>query len=380
MIRNRRAGGWRGVILIGVTALAMVGAALAQEPVPATKAAQDPAKASPKAKTRKGGLLAPGGAKAKAVGKGAADPFAGAAPVPVPAEAGKAAPEPGTFHYRLKIAASDGTPLAASYYPSRLGAGSPVVMLVHERERSIKDFSDKIADFQNQGLAEGLQKQGYAVLAFDLRGHGANPRRSLSAQDWQAMVFDLQSAYVFLIDRHNRGDLNLARLGVVALGEGANVVATWASRPEAATSAPGRAGDLAGIVLISPMVDAQSQGLKIGQALRALAPRVPLCVLCGERDTASAQVVKDARPAIGRVRANKVELFPSSLHGFKLLRLEPNVTSTITRFLDDSLKAKAEEWEPRYNLAPVAYSEIQTVVHAPPKPAEPPKPRPDDAK
>ena len=341
---------------------------------PATKARRGLAKASAKGKARKGGLLAPGGAKAKAVGKGAADPFAR------PAEEGKAAPEPGTFHYQFKIAAADGTPLAAIYYPSRLGAGSPVVMLVHERDRSTKDFSDKIADFQNQGLAEGLQKQGYAVLAFDLRGHGANPRRSLSAQDWQAMVLDLQSAYIFLIDRHNRGELNLARLGVVALGEGANVVAAWASRPEAATSAPGRAGDLAGLVLISPMVDAQAQGLKIGQALRALAPRVPLCVLCGERDAASAEVVKDARPAIGRVRANKVELFPSSLHGFKLLRLEPNVTSTITRFLDDSLKAKAEEWEPRYNLAPVAYSEIQTVVHAPPKPAEPPKPRPDDAK
>ncbi len=376
MSRNRRAGGWRGVALIAMTALATVGAALAQEPAPAGK--EDPAKAArtapPKGKTRKGGLLAPGGAKAKAVGKGAADPFAR------PAEAGKEAPEPGTFHYTFKILAGDGTPLSAIYYPSRLRTGSAVVMLVHERDRSVKDFSDKIADFGNQGLAEGLQKLGYTVLAVDLRGHGANTRKSLSAQDWQMMVADLQSAYLFLIDRHNRGELNLARFGVVALGEGANLVAIWAGLPEAATSwPPGRAGDLAGVVLISPMVDAQSQGLKIGQALRALAPRVPLCVLCGERDAASVEVVKAARPAIVRVRSNKVELFPSSLHGFKLLRLEPNVTAAITRFLDDSLKAKAEEWEPRYNLAPVTYSDIQTVVHAPPK-AEVPKPKADEAK
>jgi hypothetical protein len=54
------------------------------------------------------------------------------------------------------------------------------------------------------------------------------------------------------------------------------------------------------------------------------------------------------------------------------LRLEPNVTTSITRFLDDTLKAKAEEWEPRYNLAPVPYTEIQTVVHDAPK-AEAPK-------
>jgi pimeloyl-ACP methyl ester carboxylesterase len=371
VIRNRAAGGWRGIALIATTALATVGGVLAQDPA----AKEDPAKAAktaPKGKTRKGGLLAPGGGKAKAVAKGA-DPFAGKA------EAGKAAPAPGTFHYAFKLGASDGTPLNALYYPSRLGTGSPAVILVHERDRSTKDFQDKIAELDNQGLAESLQKLGYAVLAVDLRGHGVNARRSLGAKDWQAMIGDLQSSYLFLIDRHNRGELNLARLGVVAVGEGANLAAAWASVPEAATSSPGRAGDLGGLVLISPMVDAQSQGLRIGQPLRALAPRMPLCVLAGERDPASAEVVKSARPAIVRVRGNKVELFPSSLHGFKLLRLEPNVTKSITDFLDETLRAKAEEWEPRYNLAPVPYSDVQTVLRAAPK-AEAPRGPADEAK
>jgi pimeloyl-ACP methyl ester carboxylesterase len=371
VIRNRRAGGWQGVALIAVTALITVGGALAQDPA----AKDDPAKTAktiPKGKSRKGGLLAPGGGKAKTVGK-AVDPFAR------PAEAGKADPAPGTFHHSFKLGASDGTPLSALYYPSRLGTGSSAVILVHERDRSTKDFQDKIADFDNQGLAEGLQKQGYAVLAIDLRGHGANARRAVTAKDWQTMIGDLQSSYLFLLDRHNRGELNLARLGVVALGEGANLAAAWASVPEAATSSPGRAGDLAGLVLISPMVDAQSQGLKIGQPLRALAPRMPLCVLAGERDPASAEVVKSVRPAIVRVRGNRVELFPSSLHGFKLLRLEPNVTKSLTSFLDEALRAKAEEWEPRYNLMPVTYSDVQTILHAAPK-AEAPKGPADEAK
>jgi pimeloyl-ACP methyl ester carboxylesterase len=371
VIRNRAAGGWRGIALIATTALATVGVALAQDPA----AKDDPAKAAkaaPRGKARRGGLLAPGGGKAKAVAKGA-DPFAKAA------DPAAAAPAPGTFHYSFKLGASDGTPLNALYYPSRLGTGASAVILVHERDRSTKDFQDKIAELDNQGLAEALQKLGYAVLAVDLRGHGTNARRSLVAKDWQAMVGDLQSSYLFLLDRHNRGDLNLARLGVVAVGEGANVAAAWASVPEAATSSPGRAGDLAGLVLISPMVDAQSQGLRIGQPLRALAPRMPLCVLAGERDPASAEVVKSARPAIVRVRGNKVELFPSSLHGFKLLRLEPNVTKSITDFLDETLRAKAEEWEPRYNLAPVPYSDVQTVLRAAPK-AEAPRVPAEEAK
>jgi pimeloyl-ACP methyl ester carboxylesterase len=361
-MRNRRLGWSRAVALTLTLALATVGIALAQDPAPAKAPAKAPekdkdkdkaAKGTPKAKLKKGGLLAPGGPKGKEVGK--ADPLA------KPVEA--APPAPGTFHYALKIVVAEGTALAATYYPSRLGTGAPVVMLVHERDRSSKDFEDKVADLQNQGLAEGLQKDGYAVLALDLRGHGANPRRSLPAREWPLMVGDLQAAYTFLIDRHNRGELNLSRLGVVALGEGANVVAVWASLPGGAVSSQGRTSDLGAIVLVSPMIDAQAQGLRALQPLVALAPRVPLCVLAGERDHASADLVKAARPSIVRVPANKVEMFPSSLHGFKLLRLEPNVAAAISRFLDGTIKAKAEEWEPRYNLEPVSYSDVQIMVH-----------------
>ena len=107
---------------------------------------------------------------------------------------------------------------------------------------------------------------------------------------------------------------------------------------------------------------------------------MPLCVLVGERDTASVDLVKAARPAVVRVRANKVELYPSSLHGFKLLRLEPGVTATITRFFDDTIKAKAEEWEPRYNLDPVAYSDVKLVPNpANPRDFDAPKAKADEA-
>ena len=34
------------------------------------------------------------------------------------------------------------------------------------------------------------------------------------------MVNDLQAAYQFLVDRTNRGELNLAKLGVVGAGRG----------------------------------------------------------------------------------------------------------------------------------------------------------------
>ena len=63
---------------------------------------------------------------------------------------------------------------------------------------------------------------------------------------------DLQAGYFFLVDRHNRGDLNLAKLGVIALGDGANLVAAWAFQPGAAVTIEGRPSDLSALVLISP--------------------------------------------------------------------------------------------------------------------------------
>ena len=85
-----------------------------------------------------------------------------------------------TFHYKIKLHAFDGVTLATSFYPSRLETNAAVVILVHEKERSSKDFEDPIDELKRQGLAEHLQGLGYAVLTFDLRGHGANTRKALN--------------------------------------------------------------------------------------------------------------------------------------------------------------------------------------------------------
>ena len=111
-------------------------------------------------------------------------------------------------------------------------------MLVHEIGRSRKDFEDAVLELKGQGFAEHLQGLGYAVFSMDLRGQGQNPRGQ--RHDTQQPVEDLQAGYFFLVDRHNRGDLNLAKLGVIALGDGANLVAPGHFTP--APRLPPRAG------------------------------------------------------------------------------------------------------------------------------------------
>jgi hypothetical protein len=237
-------------------------------------------------------------------------------------------------------------------------------MLIHEMNRSRKDFEDPVIELKGEGLAEHLQGLGYAVLSVDLRGQGQNPRRALNASERSLLVEDLQAGYFFLLDRHNRGDLNLAKLGVVALGESANLVTAWAYQPGAAVTTEGRPSDLSALALISPQPE--GFGYVLGRLLASLAPRVPLLLMAGERDVPSKDALQSARPLVERARLNKVELFPSSLHGYKLLRLEPKVVSALIRFLDTSLRNRAIEWEPQYNLTPITYGEIRSVLNSKP--------------
>ncbi len=367
---------WRSVaalaaVAIGTVAVAwMAPGASAQDPP-----ADAPAKKDPAAKKPRGGLrVRVGAARDEARGK-AADPLA-APDGPVPA----ATPE-WPYHYRFALAAFDGARLFARYYPSRLGPSAPVVMLVHEvgAGRSGKDFEEPIDDKSRteekkpKGLAESLQDQGYAVLIVDLRGHGGNRRQEISRDAWRGMTADLQAAYQFLIDRHNRKEINLAKLGVVGLGEGANLAAAWAASPFGAVSVEGRPSDLAALVLVSP--SAEVQGVRVAPTVASLAPRLPLMLLAGKGDTGSAEVVQASQPVVSRQRLGKVEVIDTRLHGFQLLRFAPGASEPILSFLENTVKFRTDEWEPRYNLTPVAYAGVQLVdPKAPPSAAPAPPP------
>jgi hypothetical protein len=342
---NHRTGRVRSWLIVIAVALGMVGAAVAQN-------SAGKSKATARGKSR------PGGARKNP--PNALDPLG--------KDAAKNIPE-GTFHYTLKLHSFDSNiPLAAAYYPSRQGTSAPVVLLVHQKERSSKDFEEPIADLKGQGLAEHLQSQGYAVLLFDLRGHGANARRALSVRDWRMMNQDLQAAYYFLLDRNNRGELNLSKFAVVGVGEGANLVAAWAAHPGGAVSNEDRPSDISALILVSPLAD--GEGFLLAQVLAKTVARFPTLVMVGERDAASADPVKTVKGLVERMRANRVEFFPSSLHGYKLLRLEPKATSVLLRFLE-TVKFKNNEWEPRYNLTPVAFGDVKVLRNA--KPIEPAK-------
>src|SRR5690606_34608103 len=116
------------------------------------------------------------------------------------------------------------------------------------------------------------------------RGRGdANASRA-------AAVADLQAAYQFLLDRHNRRELNIAKLGVLGLGDGANLALAWAATPGAAVAIEGRISDIGALALVSPA--AEALGVRLGPVVASLAPRVPILLMAGREDRDSAEAIE----------------------------------------------------------------------------------------
>ena len=109
--------------------------------------------------------------------------------------------------------------------PRPAATTSPVVLLVHERERSSKDFEESIAELKKLSPSpRSSRSKGTPSWPSTTGARRQHPEADpLPEAEWPAVVNDLQAAYYCLVDRHNRDELNLAKLGVVALGEGANV-------------------------------------------------------------------------------------------------------------------------------------------------------------
>ncbi len=354
------------VVAVATVMVAAIGEGWAE--APARKAAE----ADAKAPAPKGGLRIGVGAPPKDVRKGVADPLGGAAQKKAVGGAAPAVAPQWPFYATFQLTATDGVSLDAVFYPARGGPDAPVLMLVHQSGtgHSSKDFQEPIESLEGKTLAEHLQQQDYAVFLVDMRPQAAQRRDATQREVLAALLGDLHTAYAFLIDRHNRRELNLSKFGVIAIGDGADLVAQWTAYDGGAVANPGRLSDLGALAMISP--PAEAWGTRLAPALTALAPRLPMLLIAGDRDT---ELAKSAQPVLERHPLSKVAFFETRLQGNRLLGFEPKVVETLTKFLEEPVKfRKNSEWEPRYLLHPIAYSDVQlTPIKEPSKdqPAEP---------
>ena len=158
-------GGWVG------KALAAVVVSLVAVSIVAAQAQPGP---------NRGRIRNQGGAPLKKARPEAGDPLAKADGADAKGKA-KAAGA-GTYHYTFKLHSFDGSPLAASFYPSKLGSTAPVVMLVHEANRSRKDFEEPVSRAQGARAGRAPARGRLCCLQHGPSRSGPEPQAGTECQ------------------------------------------------------------------------------------------------------------------------------------------------------------------------------------------------------
>lgn len=218
--------------------------------------------------------LAPGLAAAQA--PAAAKPVAAEAK---PAAGEKVPPIPDPVDIVPPLVTPDGVEIQATFYGSNKGHDAIPFILVH-------GYKGNRGELKNLALL--LQSKGCAVIVPDLRGHGGSTKlktpigmpepkgkaarpldvATFRMDQFRAMVdYDMEAMKAFLLDRNNKGELNINKLGVVGTEMGATIALAWAQKeyawPPLTTGPQGQL--LKAMVLISP--EYNSHGLSIRGAI-----------------------------------------------------------------------------------------------------------------
>jgi len=257
------------------------------------------------------------------------------------------------------VETKDGLNLIATYYESNRGQQAVPILMLHAFEGSRVDYHD---------VALQLQKDGYAVLAPDLRGHGKSVQqgdRTLAFDkfrpaDLTAMARDLEACKNFLIKENNREKLNIDALAIVAAEQSCILAVNytaldWSFPPLPSGHKQGQ--DVRALVLLSPPW--QHKALNMIQALnhRSLQGPVAVYVLVGDRNRSALADAKKIMQQLERGRrsdqdSNAILLeVNTSLQGTKMLNL-PGLDLTnkyVAKFIDIYARQKNYAWKERHN-------------------------------
>lgn len=137
----------------------------------------------------------------------------------------------------LALKTSDGVLLSAKYFPGTKGKDAVPIIMLH----SMINKTSTGATYYK--LASDIQKfMGHAVIVPDLRGHGKSIKRSnpmdpnsnitinpdkFTKADFATVGKDIEACKKFLMDKNNKGELNIEKLCVIGSDVSAIVALHW---------------------------------------------------------------------------------------------------------------------------------------------------------
>jgi pimeloyl-ACP methyl ester carboxylesterase len=250
------------------------------------------------------------------------------------------------------LVTGDMVDLKITYYKSTGQKNAPVVILLHGKAGNRQNWKK---------IAEVLQeKAGFAVVTVDLRGHGDSHIKS-KKPDYQAMAInDLEAVKEFLLEEHQKGQLNVNKLGIVGCEFSAAVAMyytefDWSKEPFDDSPNPNertpRGQDVQALVLISP--DTSVAGLSPSRTASALREIDKLAVMIATseksgRDLATAKKLYDQITS-KRVKSEQFLLnkYPEDVTGMNLVWQDEQLKEDIAQFLIKYVHDSSSDWHDR---------------------------------
>ncbi|MBM3990404.1 MAG: alpha/beta fold hydrolase [Planctomycetes bacterium] len=182
----------------------------------------------------------------------------------------------------VELIADDKRKLTASFWAPKDKRGAvPAAVLVHDAGSSRAELAE---------LGERLWKQGFAVVAVDLRGHGEslgndkgwnNLPEEERSRAWTLALRDVKAAADWMSEQPGVHGSNLSLLGDRA---GATLVARYAQRDD----------NVRCLVLLEPK--AETLGFPLAKDVAALGG-LPTCIVACKESSATAQSIADTGAA-----------------------------------------------------------------------------------
>lgn len=207
---------------------------------------------------------------------------------------------------KVSFSAADGTKIVANFFPAD---SKKAVICVHQFNSSKESYN---------ALAQFLNKNGFAVLSIDLRGHGESKGTgslsspfSLQDSDFQNMEWDILAGQQFLRQK------GFTDFYLVGASIGANL----------AIMVPTENPGFKAAVALSP-----------GEEYKSLAPmnaarktKVPALLVASKEDAYSFQSVQKLYPSFD-VPAKKIELNNAG-HGTNMLEKDSSLQQSVLNWL-----------------------------------------------